>query len=184
MPTGRPAKSFRLKRMRSESCLSRRNEVSVRGYRRNRAYWRAFRLRPFQPKASDRCREKSSHRRGWRAMTQRGHVAIKARAFLYLRGAMIFLALLLPMISLLPLGWLWLWERGWALYWLAHRLQPQHHRLRGAGDRAAPVVEADAGAGIRTRPQRRLPLTRHGRRASRRRGRRWRRSPPTCGLKS
>ena len=39
-------------------------------------------------------------------------MAIKGRAFLYLRGAMIFLALLLPMISLLPLGWLWLWERG------------------------------------------------------------------------
>jgi hypothetical protein len=32
---------------------------------------------------------------------------------------MIFLALLLPMLSLLPLGWLWLWERGWALYWVA-----------------------------------------------------------------
>src|SRR6186997_3222846 len=32
---------------------------------------------------------------------------------------MIFLALLLPMISLLPLGWLWLWQRGYALYWLA-----------------------------------------------------------------
>ena len=31
---------------------------------------------------------------------------------------MIFLALLLPMLSLLPLGWLWLWERGWALYWV------------------------------------------------------------------
>jgi uncharacterized protein len=46
-------------------------------------------------------------------------VAIKGKAFLYLRGAMIFLALLLPMISLLPLGWLWLWERGYALYWLA-----------------------------------------------------------------
>jgi predicted GTPase len=45
-------------------------------------------------------------------------VAVKGRAFLYLRGAMIFLALLLPMISLLPLGWLWLWERGYALYWL------------------------------------------------------------------
>jgi predicted GTPase len=32
---------------------------------------------------------------------------------------MLFLALLLPMVSLLPLGWLWLWERGYALYWLA-----------------------------------------------------------------
>jgi uncharacterized protein len=46
-------------------------------------------------------------------------VAAKGRASLYLRGAMIFLALLLPMLSLLPLGWLWLWERGWALYWVA-----------------------------------------------------------------
>ncbi len=46
-------------------------------------------------------------------------MAVRGRASLYLRGAMIFLALLLPMLSLLPLGWLWLWERGWALYWVA-----------------------------------------------------------------
>ncbi|WP_139247343.1 GTPase [Hyphomicrobium sp. NDB2Meth4] len=46
-------------------------------------------------------------------------MAAKGRASLYLRGAMIFLAMLLPMLSLLPLGWLWLWERGWALYWIA-----------------------------------------------------------------
>jgi predicted GTPase len=32
---------------------------------------------------------------------------------------MIFLALLLPLLSLLPLGWLWLWQKGYALYWLA-----------------------------------------------------------------
>ena len=32
---------------------------------------------------------------------------------------MLFLALLLPMASLLPLGWLWLWQHGYALYWLA-----------------------------------------------------------------
>jgi hypothetical protein len=32
---------------------------------------------------------------------------------------MISLALLLPILSLVPLGWLWLWERGWALYWVA-----------------------------------------------------------------
>ncbi len=32
---------------------------------------------------------------------------------------MIFLALLLPLLSLLPLGWLWLWQHGYALYWLA-----------------------------------------------------------------
>jgi uncharacterized protein len=49
-------------------------------------------------------------------------VAVKGRANIYLRGAMIFIALLLPMISLLPLGWLWLWERGWALYWVAAAL--------------------------------------------------------------
>ncbi len=46
----------------------------------------------------------------------------KGRALLYLRGVMIFLALLLPMISLLPLGWLWLWQKGYALYWLAGAL--------------------------------------------------------------
>ena len=45
-------------------------------------------------------------------------MAAKGKANLYLRGAMVFLALLLPMLSLLPLGWLWLWERGWALYWI------------------------------------------------------------------
>lgn len=49
-------------------------------------------------------------------------MASKGRAFLYLRGAMIFMALLLPMLSLVPLGWLWLWERGWALYWVAGAL--------------------------------------------------------------
>lgn len=43
----------------------------------------------------------------------------RSKAFFYLRGAMLFSALLLPMASLLPLGWLWLWERGWALYWMA-----------------------------------------------------------------
>lgn len=54
-----------------------------------------------------------------RAVKAESNVAVKGKAFLYLRGAMIFLALLLPMLSLLPLGWLWLWERGYALYWLA-----------------------------------------------------------------
>jgi predicted GTPase len=43
----------------------------------------------------------------------------KGAALYYVRGAMIFVALLLPVLSLLPLGWLWLWQRGYALYWLA-----------------------------------------------------------------
>jgi uncharacterized protein len=43
----------------------------------------------------------------------------RGTALVYLRGAMIFLALLLPLLSLLPLGWLWLWQHGYALYWLA-----------------------------------------------------------------
>ena len=34
-----------------------------------------------------------------------------------LRGAIIALGLLVPTLSLLPLGSLWLWERGWLLYW-------------------------------------------------------------------
>jgi predicted GTPase len=34
-----------------------------------------------------------------------------------LRGAIVALALLLPTLSLLPLGSLWLWERGLLLYW-------------------------------------------------------------------
>jgi uncharacterized protein len=35
---------------------------------------------------------------------------------------MIFLAVLLPLITLLPLGWLWLWQNGYALFWLAGAL--------------------------------------------------------------
>jgi uncharacterized protein len=49
----------------------------------------------------------------------RTSVKRRRTALLYLRGAMIFLALLLPLASLLPLGWLWLWQHGYALYWLA-----------------------------------------------------------------
>ena len=37
----------------------------------------------------------------------------------YLRTAMVVLALMLPALSLLPLGSLWLWERGYLLYWIA-----------------------------------------------------------------
>ncbi len=40
------------------------------------------------------------------------------KAVVYLRSAMIFLALLLPAFSLIPLGSLWLWERGYLLYWV------------------------------------------------------------------
>lgn len=40
----------------------------------------------------------------------------------YLRTAMIALALLLPALSLMPLGSLWLWERGYLLYWAAAAL--------------------------------------------------------------
>lgn len=43
----------------------------------------------------------------------------KSKALLYLRGVMILLALLVPLLSLLPLGWLWLWQNGYALYWMA-----------------------------------------------------------------
>jgi uncharacterized protein len=42
----------------------------------------------------------------------------RSNALLYLRGVMIFLALLVPLLSLLPLGWLWLWQNGYALYWM------------------------------------------------------------------
>jgi len=40
----------------------------------------------------------------------------------YLRTAMIALALLLPTLSLILLGSLWLWERGYLLYWAAAAL--------------------------------------------------------------
>jgi uncharacterized protein len=36
----------------------------------------------------------------------------------YLRTAMITLALFLPVISLIPLGSLWLWQNGYLLYWI------------------------------------------------------------------
>ena len=42
----------------------------------------------------------------------------KRRAVVYLRSAMIVLALVLPALSLIPLGSLWLWERGYLLYWI------------------------------------------------------------------
>lgn len=45
-------------------------------------------------------------------------MALKRKARFYLRGVMISLALLLPLISLLPLGWLWLWQHGYAFTWL------------------------------------------------------------------
>ena len=42
-----------------------------------------------------------------------------AKAPSYLRTLMVVLALMLPALSLLPLGSLWLWERGYLLYWIA-----------------------------------------------------------------
>ena len=42
----------------------------------------------------------------------------KRRAVVYLRSAMIVLALVLPALSLIPLGSLWLWERGYLRYWI------------------------------------------------------------------
>ena len=36
----------------------------------------------------------------------------------YLRTAMVVLALFLPVISLIPLGSLWLWQSGYLLYWI------------------------------------------------------------------
>ena len=46
----------------------------------------------------------------------------KRPAATYLRAAMIALALFLPALSLIPLGSLWLWERGYLLYWVAAAL--------------------------------------------------------------
>ena len=36
--------------------------------------------------------------------------------------AILALAVLLPLLALVPLGWAWLWERGYALYWLGGAL--------------------------------------------------------------
>lgn len=46
----------------------------------------------------------------------------KRPAATYLRAAMIALALFLPALSLIPLGSLWLWERGYLLYWVVAAL--------------------------------------------------------------
>ena len=43
----------------------------------------------------------------------------QSKAPSYLRTVMVILALMLPALSLLPLGSLWLWERGYLLYWIA-----------------------------------------------------------------
>jgi uncharacterized protein len=40
----------------------------------------------------------------------------------YLRTAMVGVALLLPILSLIPLGSLWLWQQGYLLYWVAGAL--------------------------------------------------------------
>jgi uncharacterized protein len=44
------------------------------------------------------------------------------RSTRYLRAAMVALALVLPALSLIPLGSLWLWERGYLLYWVGAAL--------------------------------------------------------------
>jgi uncharacterized protein len=44
------------------------------------------------------------------------------KAVIYLRSVMIILALVLPAFSLIPLGSLWLWERGYLLYWIVAAL--------------------------------------------------------------
>jgi uncharacterized protein len=46
----------------------------------------------------------------------------KRKAAGYLRTAMIAVAVFLPALSLLPLGSLWLWEKGYLLYWVAAAL--------------------------------------------------------------
>ncbi len=43
----------------------------------------------------------------------------KSAAAGYLRTAMVALAVFLPAISLLPLGTLWLWQKGYLIYWVA-----------------------------------------------------------------
>lgn len=46
----------------------------------------------------------------------------RSKAAHYLRAAMIALALLLPAVSLVPLGSIWLWEKGYLLYWIGAAL--------------------------------------------------------------
>ncbi|MEZ5853824.1 MAG: hypothetical protein R3D67_03410 [Hyphomicrobiaceae bacterium] len=45
-----------------------------------------------------------------------------ARLKSWIGAAAIGLAALLPLLVLLPLGWIWLWQHGLALYWLAGAL--------------------------------------------------------------
>ena len=46
----------------------------------------------------------------------------KRKAAYYLRAAMIASAVLLPAVSLVPLGSIWLWEKGYLLYWVGAAL--------------------------------------------------------------
>jgi uncharacterized protein len=46
----------------------------------------------------------------------------KPKAAGYLRAAMIAVAVFVPALSLIPLGSLWLWEKGFLLYWVAAAL--------------------------------------------------------------
>src|SRR5690606_34298534 len=70
----------------------------------------------------------------------RGRSSLMRRWWVFLAGASL---LLLPMMALLAAGFVWLWERGWALRWLA--AASADTRLVGLGLR------------VRHRPFRRLP---------------------------
>ena len=58
----------------------------------------------------------------------------KPRNLRYSRAVLLIVALLLPTLSLIPLGGLWLWQQGYIVYWAIAIL----HR----GDR--PLLSADA----------------------------------------
>ena len=175
MPTAPAAKSFQLKRMRRPGCdQTRRREASRRGYGRNLAYWRAFRLQRF-PHNLLRVACKVAPRRGVVCERHQDREATwpsKGRAFLYrarrhdLPGAAAADDVAAAAGLAVAVG-----ARLRAV--LAGRgVQLERHRLHGAGDRAAQDAEAGAGAGAGRRPPTRWRPTRRGRRASRRRGRR------------
>lgn len=80
-------------------------------------------------------------------------MSTERRSKRYLRNIMLLVGLVLPTLTLVPLGGLWLWERGLSLYWAAGAALSvigiwlwQRHLLR------EPIAMAERAAGEATPP--------------------------------
>lgn len=77
-------------------------------------------------------------------------MSLPTRALSYLRAAMVILALTVPLISLVLLGSLWLWQHGYVLYWAIaacvvtlSAYAAERWILRDAVKRAPPLEEPE-----------------------------------------